>query len=485
MHISKIDYRIKQIIYLFTAIFGVILFPLLILVFTGYTDKVNYGYAVPQVVKQLAQQSIFKNLITHLILVLSSIAIIFISTTFLFRVEFKEETIEKFKQNKIRNFFYQHFGFAYKNEWHIFIGYFLAILAFDSVVAYDFLENQRITLYPAYIVILPSIAVILLIARIFSQYDFKIIDTNIGNFIVLAYVSQFLYSIVSSGRYPVSQIANLVLVPESNHQTVFIVILSVIATALAITYLDWVIVRFLLQKKDGDHRTVIKKPRKTKLNIILLFGIPITALVIFLIFNPIYSEDSLIDFRETKFLKIATTNEVKNLKTGEDFFRFTNLDLGYTVEKPFWRWKLIQDLVKFEEEKTGIRASSGVLGGTLLELENEASFTIVVQAATNSDFTTLDDFFQRKFSGLHSKTGEEFQIINSTITANGTLGYVETISRINDFYQYQFYSIWVYEGKIYEIQMKTAGTPESITPYSLDDLNFIFNSFRILPTSKQ
>lgn len=244
--------QIKRKINIIITLGIIISIPLIILVLTDGTKFVNFEKAIPIIFTQIIAMPILKNTLVHLGIISLSILTAIISITYLFEVKFNDTLIEKIKTNRVGKFIIQHILIQTKHGWHILVGYFLSILLIDSFVVYDFYNTQRllqeITLYQSYVAIIPSIAAILLIARVLSRFDIKIIGTNLGVFILLIYISQLLYQSAAVGVLPFEPLRKLAFDTEQNAEGVFMLYGSLVLISIIVVFLDWIIIRKIMKK---------------------------------------------------------------------------------------------------------------------------------------------------------------------------------------------------------------------------------------------
>lgn len=231
----------------------IISIPFIILLSNDGLKFVNFEYSIPTIFTQILALSILKNTIIHLGIISLSILTALISITYLFEVNINDKLIEKIEKNKIGKFVIEHILIQKKHGWHILLGYFLSMLLIDSFVVYDFYNTQRImheiTIYQAYVAIIPSIAAILLIARILSKFDIKVIGTNLGVFILLIYLSQLLYQSAAVGVLPFEPLRKMAFEVEANAEGTFMLYGSLVLTTVIVVFLDWILIRKVMKKE--------------------------------------------------------------------------------------------------------------------------------------------------------------------------------------------------------------------------------------------
>ena len=245
--------QIKRKIYILITLGIIISIPFIILGLTDGFKFVNFETAIPTIFTQILALPILNNTLIHLGIISLSVLTAIISITYLFEVKFHDELLEKIGENRVGKFVVEHILIQKKNGWHILLGYFLAILWIDSFVVYDFYNTQRliqeITLYQSYVAIIPSIAAILLIARILSRFEIKIIGTNLGVFILLIYISQLLYQSAAVGVLPFEPLRKMAFETEQNAEGVFMLYGSLIIISVIVAFLDWIIIRKIMKKE--------------------------------------------------------------------------------------------------------------------------------------------------------------------------------------------------------------------------------------------
>lgn len=245
--------QIKRKFYILITTGIIISIPFIILAITDGFKFVNFERAIPTIFTQILALPILNNTLIHLGIISLSVLTAIISITYLFEVKFHDELLEKIEKNRVGKFIVQHILIQKKNGWHILLGYFLAILWIDSFVVYDFYNTQRlmqeITLYQSYVAIIPSIAAILLTARILSRFEIKIIGINLGVFILLIYISQLLYQSVAVGVLPFEPLRKMAFETEQNAEGVFMLYGSIIVISIIIVFIDWIIIRKIMKKE--------------------------------------------------------------------------------------------------------------------------------------------------------------------------------------------------------------------------------------------
>lgn len=237
----------RQIIYLGITVFGFCLFPVILLILSNRLEFVNFNYAIPTIFIQLFSPNTLSNIPVYLSLLISTIIIAIVSTVLLFDIQ--KSTIE-YAENWLEKILRY---FTPKHPWHILLGYFITILALNPLIAYEFMRTQAtiqpITLYQSYVVSAIIIATGIVIARILSKLDLKIIDTNIGIFIIFVYVSAIIYASLSTAYIPVEQLTNFVTYDPKSAEGVFMIYGSEIICTLIAFCIDWLVITKLLKKR--------------------------------------------------------------------------------------------------------------------------------------------------------------------------------------------------------------------------------------------
>lgn len=224
-----------------------ILFPFVLLLVSNRIQFVNFEYAVPTIFTQLFSFPTLKNIPMYLGLLVSTIIISIISTILLFDIPKSSET--SYAENRLERLLRR---FTPKHSWHILLGYFISILAFNPLIAEEFGRTQStlqpITLYQSYIVSSIIIATALVVARILSKLELKIIDTNIGVFIILVYISSIIFASIRTSYIPVEQLLNFVMHHEKDAEGIFMIYFSEFICTLIAFSVDWFVVRRIMKK---------------------------------------------------------------------------------------------------------------------------------------------------------------------------------------------------------------------------------------------
>lgn len=202
---------------------------------------------MPTIFTQLFSISTLKNIPIYLGLLISTIIISVSSTVLLFDIPKSVETT--FAENKLERLLRR---FTPKHSWHVLLGYFISILAFNPLIAEEFGRTQSllqsITLYQSYIVSSIIIATALVVARILSKLDLKIIDTNIGVFVILVYISSIIFASIATSYIPVEQLLNFITYGQKEAEGVFMIYFSELICALVAFSADWFVVKYILKK---------------------------------------------------------------------------------------------------------------------------------------------------------------------------------------------------------------------------------------------
>lgn len=241
----------RQTVYFMISIAGIMLFSLVILVVTGTFDDFDLGNAISQIFRQLINPEMTGNVLRYWTLAAAAIIASVISAAFLFEINITSSTFVHIQHEWYWKYFLRHLIIKDKHGWHIMIGYFVSILIFHPVIAEQVWEVQsrlqEINLYQAYIITIPVVSTILVVARVLSKLDLAIIDTNIGVLIVLIYVSEIIFLTVTLSFVPFEQLYGFVSYPNEA-QNQFIIYDSEVFAASLCMLADWLIIRVGMNK---------------------------------------------------------------------------------------------------------------------------------------------------------------------------------------------------------------------------------------------
>ena len=183
--------NLKRKIYLLIAVLGVIVFPLILLIISNRFQYVNFEYATSTIFTQILALPMLKNAIIFSGLTIATIALAVFSMTFLFEITISKD-VKKIIENKWYWKILKQLLIEEKHGWHIFLGYFIAILALNSLVTPIFMDVQSklqpITLYQSYVATAFLGSIVILLARLLSKFPLQIGGISIGTFIILIYI---------------------------------------------------------------------------------------------------------------------------------------------------------------------------------------------------------------------------------------------------------------------------------------------------------
>lgn len=155
-----------------------------------------------------------------------------------------------------------------KQVWHIYAGYFVLLLSLSPSMAlymadtesfekmiranYNISDEVEIEssfkLYIAMITSIPMLSMILLFTRVLSRIDLKILDTNIGVFVIAVFVSEAIL-IVAAGNNPLSVLDNIAnpVNTESNARGGLEMYGFIFVIAAIVTVLDWFVAERIIR----------------------------------------------------------------------------------------------------------------------------------------------------------------------------------------------------------------------------------------------
>jgi hypothetical protein len=174
-----------------------------------------------------------------------------LSIALLFRVVVPENTRKNIENKWYWKLFFRRLMIGERRVWQILIGYFITLLILTPTAAdatRQYLGGEKIETYYIYLTTIPALTVVIIATRILSKLRLKLIDTNIGAFIMAVYVAEFIFS-VSFGKTPLDQFINLISSVDSAARAAFIIYEVTAVGAIAATIIDWFIITKVMGKE--------------------------------------------------------------------------------------------------------------------------------------------------------------------------------------------------------------------------------------------
>jgi len=223
--------------------------------------------------------------------------------------------------------------------------------------------------------------------------------------------------------------------------------------------------------------------------LVLIFGLVGVAALgvgfwqVYIAYNPPIEEIVERIKQETNLgkIQIAENLDLSALPNGEFGDRFTDKNAGFTVQKPNEKWHFITDVVKYRKEVQGLETTKALVGSVYVDRPNIARVIIGVQKGTESfDSFDMDHWLSRVVNESAEKLGIKLDIVDRYYSPEHDYGYVETIGTGFNVVRYDYETVRIYNDKLYLLHI-TSDLPHKVPQDVLDEIDFIFNSYKILP----
>jgi hypothetical protein len=227
--------------------------PVAYLLATGYYVQVNFGQVIGSVLLHFAFENYIVNISVDFQKLAIAVAVIVVSSAFLFEVKLGEVTRKSLEQNRFGRRFLRIFTVRKKRLWHIVVGYFLIIATLQPILTDQIYGEDSFSSYVGKgSVVIPLIAIIMITTRLLSKIDFLIIGTNIGVFIVAIYTSSIFLEFFtpSFGTKPLDVLNSIFYDHPHPIEDALILWNMAILYAVVISLIDRYIVTHWLKKKE-------------------------------------------------------------------------------------------------------------------------------------------------------------------------------------------------------------------------------------------
>lgn len=238
--------------YLLFLIIGIVSLPFLLLWSFGKFELIDFNHVFPLIYEQTVG-TIINNFVGFLLILLTAVILILISTILLFEIK-----IEKDKEKEIQKTWYWKYFVKYlfnrkRRLWHVMLGYYITIITLTPILSKEILLiqvllNPMITNYQTLILAIIFITPILLLARVLSKLEFQILDTNLGVFIIMVYVSEVIFVVISGAYVPFEEFQSFLSFNSNNIEGIFMAYGTLATMVFFVSGLDWFLVTKVLKK---------------------------------------------------------------------------------------------------------------------------------------------------------------------------------------------------------------------------------------------
>lgn len=132
------------------------------------------------------------------------------------------------------------------------LGYFLTMMLLAPAISEEVIAIQSllkiISNYQASFLTTVFLVPVLIMARLLSKIDVEIMQTNIGVFIIVVYVSEIIYSVFSGSYIPFEDLYGIITKSTSEVQGYVMLYGSIVVATFVCTVIDYGIIKLLWKK---------------------------------------------------------------------------------------------------------------------------------------------------------------------------------------------------------------------------------------------
>jgi len=192
--------------------------------------------------------------------------------------------------------------------------------------------------------------------------------------------------------------------------------------------------------------------------------------------------DEIVERLSKSLESMSVEKNIEQLVDGEVGNTFTDLNAGFTVKKPNEKWHFIKSVPEYRENKLGLSTTPAHVGSVIIKNPQFASVTIAVQQGEmpeGLDFT-INNWFDYALYSLSDSMGFEFKVIDRYVSPENDYGYNVVVIKNTEQRQFQYEAIRKYDDRVFLFHISSE-LPEKLPVDIINDVEYIFNSYTILP----